>query len=582
MRPFRSRLLMSQNVLPASRRQREVENCRRDAGSTFTSRLSFIQGSWCHLSRGIAASLLLVCLTAAAAENSASLALETRARVRSSIDSNEWQLIEKTMSWEPKKTALVICDMWDRHWCEGATRRVAEMAPRMNDLVKKARAQGLFIIHCPSDTMKFYEGTPGRKLAQAAPPVTAKIPLQRWCSLDKAREAPLPIDDSDGGCDTDSPSPKGPPYPWSHQIDTIEIRDGDAITDSAEAYYLMQQRGIDNVIVMGVHLNMCVLGRPFSIRQMVSQGKNVLLLRDMTDTMYNPRRPPYVPHCVGTELMIEHVEKFWCPTISSVAFLGGAEFRFKEDQRPHVLFLIGDEEYKTGETVPDWARKELAWRGVRTTFVIDDPKQPATLAGLGKLPEADTLFLSLKRRALTPEQFAIIRKHLGAGKPLVGIRTASHAFGAQKPEPGRAAWDTFDRDVLGGHYENHYGKGPATLAVIHHGSDAHPIVTGLPRTEMKFASHLYKCRDLAPGTMVFLDGRVEGKPDMVEPLAWCYTNANHRAFYTSLGSPEDFKEPAFRRLLLNAVLWSIRAPIPPEEKAAIQKRTEAAIPAQAS
>jgi hypothetical protein len=93
----------------------------------------------------------------------------------------------------------------------------------------------------------------------------------------------------------------------------------------------MRQRGIENVIVCGVHLNMCVLGRPFAIRQLVRQGLHVALVRDLTDTMYNPERPPYVSHFQGTRLMIGHVEKYWCPTIASTALLGGEEFRFRGD-----------------------------------------------------------------------------------------------------------------------------------------------------------------------------------------------------------------------------------------------------------
>ncbi len=498
-----------------------------------------------------------------AAEAPKMLELPIRSQSESAKGRGDWHLVEKTVRWDPRQTALVLCDMWNKHWCESATRRVAEMAPRMNDVVRTARAQGLLIIHCPSDTMKYYEGTPGRQLAQAAPVVKPPVPLQRWCSLDQSKEAALPIDDSDGGCDDNSAPPKGAPYPWTHEIDALEIKPGDAITDSAEAYYLMQQRGIENVIVMGVHLNMCVLGRPFSIRQMVAQGKQVLLMRDMTDTMYNPKRAPYVPHAVGTELMVDHVEKYWCPTVASPAFLGGREFRFREDRRPEVLFLVGDEEYRTGETVPAWARAELAWRGVNCTFVIDDPKQPATLAGLEKLPEADALFISLKRRALTPDQFGYIRRHLEAGKPVLGIRTASHAFGAKDPAPGRAAWETFDRDVFAGHYDNHYGKGPATIARVPAAAAAHPLTTGLPTESIRFESHLYKCRNLSSSTSVVLEGRLEGKPEILEPVAWVNTNANHRIFYTSLGSPEDFQMPAFRRLLLNATLWSLDRPIPP-------------------
>src|SRR5436190_6396218 len=119
------------------------------------------------------------------------LTLHTRSRVASASDTNDWTISEKTVAWDPHKTAIVICDMWNEHWCKGATERVAEMAPRMNQVVSAARERGVFIIHCPSDTMKYYEGTPGRKLAQSAPPVTPKVPLQRWCNLIPEREAPL-------------------------------------------------------------------------------------------------------------------------------------------------------------------------------------------------------------------------------------------------------------------------------------------------------------------------------------------------------------------------------------------------------
>jgi hypothetical protein len=180
--------------------------------------------------------------------------------------------------------------------------------------------------------MKFYEGTPGRKLAQSAPKAAPKVPLQGWCGLNAAREGALPVDDSDGGCDDDPPCPQG--SPWRRQIATIEIREGDAITASEEAYNLMRQRGITNVIVMGVHQNMCVLGRPFSIRQMVYQGQNVALVRDLTDSMYNSRRKPFVDHFTGNDLITWHIEKHWCPTITSNQILGGQPFRFAADTKP--------------------------------------------------------------------------------------------------------------------------------------------------------------------------------------------------------------------------------------------------------
>jgi nicotinamidase-related amidase len=259
------------------------------------------------------------------------LRLTARERPETAQGSGEFRPIERILEWDPHKTAVIICDMWDHHTCPNAEARVGELAPHVNDFVKAARAKGVFIIHCPSGTMDFYKDHPGRKLAEAAPTAEPKTALQRWCKIDLGVEAPLPIDDSDGGCDCARTWKPGQPTPWTRENAAIEIADGDAITDTAEAYNLLQQRGLDNVMVLGVHLNMCVLGRPFAIRQLVLQGKRVVLVRDLTDTMYNPAMPPYVPHFTGTRLMVEHVEKYWCPTITSAALLGGEPFHFQGD-----------------------------------------------------------------------------------------------------------------------------------------------------------------------------------------------------------------------------------------------------------
>jgi nicotinamidase-related amidase len=249
---------------------------------------------------------------------------------------DQWAMVETPVLWAPAGTAVVICDMWDKHWCRGATARVAEMAPRMNQVVTELRQRGVLIIHCPSETMPFYEGTPGRKLAQAAPKVTPKVRLPGWCRLDGVKEPPLPIDDADGGCDDQPPCQAG--SPWRRQIATIEIQAGDAITDNTEAYNLMRQRAITNVIVMGVHQNMCILGRPFAIRQMVCQGHQVVLMRDLTDSMYNSRRQPCVDHFTGNDLVTWHIEKYWCPTVTSDQITGGQPFRFAADTRPPRVF----------------------------------------------------------------------------------------------------------------------------------------------------------------------------------------------------------------------------------------------------
>jgi nicotinamidase-related amidase len=232
----------------------------------------------------------------------------------------------ETVSWKPAETGIIICDMWDTHTCSGAARRVVEMAPKLNAFIEAARKQGALIVHAPSDVIKFYEGTPERQRAKDAPAVKASIPF-KWNRLDPTREGPLPIDDSDWcdctpKCPIEAIAKKG--WPWKRQIETIRIDGADAVSaDGQEIYNLFEQRGIKNVIVTGVHTNMCVLGRSFGIRQMVMVGKNVVLARDLTDGLYDPRKPPFVSHDEGVALLIRHIERYWCPSIPSSDLLSG-------------------------------------------------------------------------------------------------------------------------------------------------------------------------------------------------------------------------------------------------------------------
>jgi nicotinamidase-related amidase len=245
--------------------------------------------------------------------------------------SGNYEVVQEEVEWEPRKTAIVICDLWDRHWCMGATQRVDELAPAMDTVVANARARGVLIIHAPSDTVAFYTGTPARKRAQEAPLAPAQVALRNWMGLDPALEPPLPIDDSDGGCDDSPQCAQG--APWTRQHPALQIDEArDAISDDGqEVYNLLQKHDIENVIVMGVHTNMCVLGRPFGIRRLVGLGKRVALARDLTDTMYNSRRPPYVSHFRGTDRVVEHIEKHWCPSFTSDQITGGPSFRFAQD-----------------------------------------------------------------------------------------------------------------------------------------------------------------------------------------------------------------------------------------------------------
>jgi len=501
--------------------------------------------------------LTLPCSAAAVAGDV--LRLKARQRTETAPGSNRFHATTTPVEWQGDETAIIVCDMWDAHWCRGATARVAEMAPRMNEVLKAARAKGALVIHCPSSCMDFYEGTPERKLAQAAPPVATEPPLEGWRPLDPARESPLPIDDSDGGCDCDPPCSPG--SPWKRQIAALDILPGDAVTDSAEAYYLMRQRGIKNVIVMGVHANMCVLGRPFAIRQLVTQGQNVVLMRDMTDAMYNSRSAPHVSHFSGNDLVVEHIERFWCPTIISHDLVGQGEFRFVDDKRPHVALIMAEDEYDTARTLSEFAAARLR-KEFRVSLIYGSEPRRDDIPGIDAAGSADVVVLSVRRLMLPKEQLAVIRDHVAAGKGLVGIRTASHAFSPRGDEAvpaGRDQWPEFDHEVLGGNYTGHFGNkgegGQRTMVRALAKARLHPILAGVPSDEFPVGSWLYKTRPLAETATPLVMGRLEGE-ESPQPVAWANRAGKSRVFYTSLGHPADFKLAAFTRLLENGIRWA--------------------------
>jgi putative heme-binding domain-containing protein len=482
---------------------------------------------------------------------------------------SEVQVKEQVLRWDPSRTAIVICDMWDQHWCRGATRRVGELAPAMNRAVAAARARGVLIIHAPSSCMDAYKDHPARRRAQGAPKA-ANLPadISGWCDRIPAEEKGVyPIDQSDGGCDDGPPCPQG--SPWRRQIAAIEIRDEDAISDSGvEIWNLLESRRIDHVLLMGVHTNMCVLGRPFGLRQLVRHGKDAVLVRDLTDTMYNSRSWPYVSHFRGTERIIEHIEKYVAPTITSTDLTGRAPFAFRPDDRPRAVFLIGEDEYRTEKTLPEFARKELEPLGIRCTFAIADPKKPHDFPGVEALDDADLLVLSVRRRAPADHEMAIFRRYIEAGKPLVGIRTACHAFDTRgHAPPGHVEWTTFDPDVLGGHYTNHYGNDIKPAIERAPSDKTSPILEGVV-TPFTAQGSLYKVSPLASSCIPLLMGTIPGHAP--EPVAWINAKARARIFYTSLGHPGDFEIPAFRVLLRNAVLWALDRP--PARAAGSEKR----------
>lgn len=225
----------------------------------------------------------------------------------------------------------------------------------------------------------------------------------------------------------------------------------------------------------------------------------------------------------------------------------------------HAVFLLHEKEYNTTETVPAFAREEFENKlGWKCSYVIG--RRPNQLRGTDVVKDADVVFISVRRQALEPDQLAPIREFIEAGKPVVGIRTASHAWTLRGDAPeGKEQWPEFDRDVLGGNYHGHYPKDFASPDVSTTWSDPHSqhlILTGVDPSKRNTGSWHYQVRPLADTTEVLAWGQHEDNEP--EPVAW--TNINiygGRVFYTSLGHPVDFESDAFRTMLINGMRWAV-------------------------
>ena len=241
-----------------------------------------------------------------------------------------WQLVEERVTASGDTMALLLCDVWDTHSSRGARERLEVMIPRMNDVVRVARDAGWLIIHAPTGTMDFYKGHPARQRAHSIDPIeptpilpaTARDPdslvggLYAPGGTAAEYDPPLPVDASDGGSTTLDDNPIGLVH-RQHAGITIDPQ-ADLITDEgAVVYGALQSRQIKRMVLMGVHTNMCVLHRSFAIKAMAKRGIDMVLIRDLTDTMYNPARAPYVDHDEGTRLVVGYVEKFWGATTES-------------------------------------------------------------------------------------------------------------------------------------------------------------------------------------------------------------------------------------------------------------------------
>jgi type 1 glutamine amidotransferase len=221
---------------------------------------------------------------------------------------------------------------------------------------------------------------------------------------------------------------------------------------------------------------------------------------------------------------------------------------------PTIVFVSGEFEYHSRETFPAFA-KQLQQEYNLKTVVLERPadEKMQSIPGLEQLEQADLLVIMIRRMVLPEEQLNRFKKYLDSGKPLIGLRTASHSF---------ENWKEFDAQVLGGNYQNHHGNKFKTSVSIIPEAKENPLLRGV--TGFLSDGSLYKNTPLRAGSVPLLRGTIEGQPS--EPVAWTHEYRGGRIFYSSLGHPNDFKNESFVNLVHNAMEWTLNKPL--EKRAA--------------
>jgi nicotinamidase-related amidase len=223
-------------------------------------------------------------------------------------DSVSDKIVTERMALNPKKTAIIVIDMWNFHWCMTASERVSAMVPRMNRVLSIARELGMQVVWNPSDVVTAYSGYPQYERAVA---IEHRHAPQIRKPLSAKFTAPV------GRCMCGQGIHCGVNYGWDGMNPDLTIGDNDLISASTnEIYTLLSERGITDVIYMGVHTNMCVFGKPGAMSSMWSAGFNCLLARDLNDafTSYDPDKN-YTPD-TGTAEIDENLLRAGVPNIN--------------------------------------------------------------------------------------------------------------------------------------------------------------------------------------------------------------------------------------------------------------------------
>lgn len=252
------------------------------------------------------------------------------------------------------------------------------------------------------------------------------------------------------------------------------------------------------------------------------------------------------------------------------------------DARPHVVFVTGDEEYRSEETMSMLARilKNRYGFKVSVRFALADdgtidPNRADNIPGLEVLWEADLLVMNTRFRRLPDDQLRHIMEFEKSGKPMAGFRTATHAFRYGEDHPNRAMDNEWPRRVFGQRWISHHGGANSTDVHVIEDRAAHPVLRGVK--DFHARSWLYHTHPLHENARPLLVGRaVTGAEPGGEffgdphPVAWTHTRNGEpgpsRVFFTTLGHPRDFFDESMRKLAINGFFWALgmEDEIPPE------------------
>ena len=258
---------------------------------------------------------------------------------------------------------------------------------------------------------------------------------------------------------------------------------------------------------------------------------------------------------------------------------------------PHVVFVTGDEEYRSEESMPMLARilkREYNFR-VSICYALNedgfiDPNVLDNIQGLEQLDDADMMVLFTRFRALPDSQAHYILKFAESGKPMAGFRTTTHAFLYKDDKNREHLNNDWPARVFGQQWITHHGhfadgKVPLTRVEIAEQMQSHPILRGVVGFDaFSWLYHVHggewklygDSKVLLNGTALQSNHANAGRLDqfpLTNPVAWTKTytgtgGIQARVFFTTLGHPYDFKDLSMRKLALNGILWALGHDVP--------------------